>query len=152
MTDIFSPEKRSAIMSRIGGKNTAPEMRVRKAAHAMGLRFRLHKKSLPGTPDLVFKSRRTALYVHGCFWHRHGGCRLATHPKSNVEFWAAKFDRNVSRDGRVKQEMGALGWRVVVIWECETRTAAKLASIICERVIQGGIETSESIRHGQPSI
>lgn len=148
MMDIFTSEKRSAIMSRIRSKDTRPELRVRKAAHAMGLRFRLHKKTLPGTPDLVFKSRRIALYVHGCFWHRHGGCRLATHPKSNVEFWAAKFDRNVSRDAMVKHDMDALGWRVVVIWECETKNPVKLPSIICERVMQGSGETSESIRRG----
>lgn len=122
-------------MSRVAGKNTSPEMRVRKAAHAMGLRYALHKKGLPGTPDVAFVSRKVALYVHGCFWHRHEGCRLASVPKSNEEFWRAKFERNVTRDRRVQSELEAKGWRTAVIWECETRNAEKLAAIICERVV-----------------
>lgn len=122
-------------MSRIAGKNTSPEMRVRKAAHAMGLRYALHKKGLPGTPDVAFVSRKVALYVHGCFWHRHDGCRLASIPKSNAEFWHAKFERNINRDRRVRSELEAKGWRTAVIWECETHNAEKLAAIICERVI-----------------
>lgn len=124
-------------MSRVASKNTSPEMRVRKAAHAMGLRYALHKKGLPGTPDIAFVSRKVALYVHGCFWHRHEGCRLASVPKSNAEFWQAKFERNVARDRRVRNELEAKAWRVAVIWECETRNAEKLAAIICERVVDG---------------
>lgn len=125
-------------MSRVASKNTSPEMRVRKAAHAMGLRYALHKKGLPGTPDVAFVSRRVALYVHGCFWHRHEGCRLASTPKSNAEFWQSKFERNVARDLRVRSQLEAKGWRTEVIWECETRDAVKLSEIICERVLSAG--------------
>ncbi|WP_152096129.1 very short patch repair endonuclease [Rhizobium dioscoreae] len=148
MTDIFTPEKRSSIMSRIGGKDTGPEVRVRRVAHAMGLRYRLHKSTLPGTPDLVFKSRRTALYIHGCFWHRHEGCRLANSPRSNVEFWNAKFERNVARDIQVRRDMDVLGWKVVVIWECETKNLARLSSIICERIMEGPPGFSACMQQG----
>ncbi len=96
-------------------------MIVRRAAHALGYRFRLHRKDLPGRPDLVFPSRRAVIFVHGCFWHRHPGCRMASTPKTRVEFWSAKFDRNVQRDAAVIDALEAAGWRVLVIWECETR-------------------------------
>lgn len=109
-------------MSRVRGKNTSPEMRVRRAAHALGLRFRLHRKDLPGKPDLVFPKHRVAMFVHGCFWHRHPGCSKASTPKSRTEFWQDKFDANVARDARVQTELEALGWRVVTIWECETKS------------------------------
>jgi DNA mismatch endonuclease (patch repair protein) len=135
MPDVFTAEERSRVMRSVRGKNTNPEMRVRRAAHAMGLRYALHKKSLPGTPDVAFVSRKVALYVHGCFWHRHEGCRLASTPQSNAEFWAAKFERNVARDLRVRQEMENLGWRIEIIWECETKKADLLQTIICERVL-----------------
>ncbi|NTF17666.1 DNA mismatch endonuclease Vsr [Agrobacterium rubi] len=135
MTDVFTPEKRSWVMSRIGGKDTKPEMRVRKAAHAMGLRYRLHRKDLPGRPDLVFPSRGVALFVHGCFWHRHEGCRLASTPSTNVEFWRDKFERNVQRDQRSSKLLIDEGWQPSVIWECETRKSADLPFIICERVL-----------------
>lgn len=135
MVDVFTPEKRSWVMSRIGSKDTKPEMRVRKAAHAMGLRYRLHRRDLPGRPDIVFPSRRVALFVHGCFWHRHAGCRLASTPGSNTEFWEEKFARNLDRDHRSWEKLAAAGWRTVVIWECETRNPEALHDIICERVI-----------------
>lgn len=135
MTDVFTPEKRSWVMSRVGGKNTKPEMRVRKAAHAMGLRYRLHRRDLPGRPDIVFPSRGVALFVHGCFWHRHEGCRLASTPGSNVEFWQEKFCRNVDRDVANSRRLVEGGWRPVIIWECETRKPETLPAIICERVI-----------------
>lgn len=135
MTDVFTPEKRSWVMSRIAGRNTKPEMKVRRAAHAMGLRYSLHKKGIPGTPDVAFVSRKVALYVHGCFWHRHENCRLASLPKSNPEFWAEKFRRNVERDARVAEGLVSIGWRSAIIWECETRSVEALSRIICERVI-----------------
>jgi DNA mismatch endonuclease (patch repair protein) len=109
-------------MSRVKSKNTTPEMRVRRAAHAQGLRFRLHRADLPGRPDLVFPKHRVAMFVHGCFWHRHPGCAKASTPKSQPEFWRSKFDANVARDVRVEAELEALGWRVVTVWECETKT------------------------------
>jgi DNA mismatch endonuclease (patch repair protein) len=118
--------QRSAMMARIGQKNTAPEISVRRVLHRLGFRFRLHRRDLPGTPDIVLAGRRIALMVHGCFWHRHPGCRFAYSPKSRTEFWNAKFARNVIRDQEVEQKLTALGWHAHVIWECETRDAAAL--------------------------
>lgn len=117
--DGMDAAARSALMGRIRGADTGPEMAVRRAAHRLGYRFRLHRRSLPGRPDLVFPSRRAAIFVHGCFWHRHEGCRKASSPKTRVEFWEAKFARNVERDAEVQQRLRAAGWRVLVIWECE---------------------------------
>lgn len=113
-------------MSRVRGKNTTPEMRVRKAAHALGFRFRLHRKDLPGTPDIVFTKKRVALFVHGCFWHRHPGCKKASFPKSRPEYWHSKFSANVERDERTRIELEARGWTVATIWECETKTDTEL--------------------------
>ena len=121
----ISPE-RSAMMARIGQKNTAPEIAVRRILHRLGIRFRLHRRDLPGTPDIVLPGRRTAILVHGCFWHRHHGCRFAYTPKSRVEFRKAKFDRNVARDGQVQKALATLGWRPHVVWECETNDLAAL--------------------------
>jgi DNA mismatch endonuclease (patch repair protein) len=114
-------------MSRVKSKNTSPEMRVRRAAHKLGLRFRLHRKSLPGTPDLIFPKHRTALFVHGCFWHRHRDCVKASTPKSETAYWQAKFDANVIRDRMVTAKLHQAGWRAVTIWECETRNDDQLA-------------------------
>lgn len=124
--DIVTPARRSMMMSRIGGKNTAPEMKVRRAAHSLGHRFRLHRREMPGSPDLVFPRKKVALFVHGCFWHRHEGCRRCYAPKSNVEFWEQKFHNNVTRDKRVTGELERMGWSVFVIWECETASADEL--------------------------
>lgn len=119
--DIVEPARRSKMMSRIRGKNTGPELAVRRAAHALGFRFRLHRRDLPGSPDLVFPGRRKVVFVHGCYWHRHPACRLAYQPKSNVEFWNAKFQRNVERDARVMAELERQGWSPLIVWECESR-------------------------------
>ena len=121
MTDIVNAEKRSEIMSRIRGRNTKPELVVRRIAHGLGFRFRLHRKDLPGSPDLVFPRYRTVVFVHGCFWHRHYGCRYAYRPKSRVQFWTTKFEENMARDARNEATLHDLGWRVLVFWECETR-------------------------------
>jgi DNA mismatch endonuclease, patch repair protein len=118
--DIISPSARSRLMSKISGKNTKPELAVRKAAHALGFRFRIHRTDLPGSPDIVFSSKNTAILVHGCYWHRHRGCKYCYTPKSNVEFWKQKFKKNVARDKQVRKELEQRGWRVVIIWECET--------------------------------
>ena len=134
MVDRLTRERRSWLMSRVGGKNTTPEVRVRKAAHGLGLRFRLHRRDLPGTPDLVFPGRRVALFVHGCFWHRHSGCPKASNPGTRADYWAEKFRANVERDVRVKSELEASGWRAVVIWECETKDANGLMCILREQV------------------
>lgn len=118
MTDVVDRATRSRMMSGIRGKNTKPELVVRSFLHRAGLRFRLHAK-LPGKPDLVFPRFRSALFVHGCFWHRHADCRYATTPSSNAPFWREKFRANVLRDERVKKELRAVGWKVKVIWSCE---------------------------------
>jgi len=117
--DIVSREKRSRMMSAIGGKDTRPELKVRSYLHSKGFRFRLHVRNLPGRPDMVFPKYRTVVFVHGCFWHRHDGCNLAYHPKTNVDFWEKKFQGNVERDLRNLQELEKDGWKVLIIWECE---------------------------------
>lgn len=127
--DIVSPQVRTRMMSGIRGKDTQPELVVRSLVHRLGLRFRLHGKALPGRPDLVLRKHRTVIFVHGCFWHRHD-CGLAAVPKTRPEFWAAKFDGNVSRDRRNKAALEALGWRVVEVWECEVRDPDSLAKRI----------------------
>jgi len=118
--DIVSPSRRSQMMKAIRGKDTVPELVVRSVAHGLGLRFRLHSSKLPGRPDLVFPRWKTVVLVHGCFWHRHG-CQLAATPKTRVEFWQAKFAANQKRDRLVRAELEARGWKVLEIWECETR-------------------------------
>ncbi|MCY3932193.1 MAG: very short patch repair endonuclease [Acidobacteria bacterium] len=118
MTDLLSPQERSALMSRIRGSDTKPEMAVRRALHARGYRFRTHVRGLPGTPDIVFSRRRAAVFVHGCFWHRHG-CNRTSVPKTRQDFWREKFAANVERDKRVQALLVRSGWRVFVAWECE---------------------------------
>jgi DNA mismatch endonuclease, patch repair protein len=113
-------------MAKVRGADTRPEMAVRKLAHRLGYRFRLHVRGLPGTPDLVFPGKRKVIFVHGCFWHRHEGCRKTTTPKTRSEFWNTKFDRNVERDKAVVEALEAAGWNVLIVWECETRGQASL--------------------------
>ncbi|WP_225897128.1 very short patch repair endonuclease [Brevundimonas goettingensis] len=107
-------------MRKVRGKNTTPEIKVRSALHRAGYRFRLHRKDLPGSPDIVLPSRKAVVFVHGCFWHRHPGCRAASSPSTRADFWNAKFTRNVARDRENIQNLESLGWRVHVVWECET--------------------------------
>lgn len=121
MTDVVSPGKRSQMMSGIKGKNSLPEMLVRKALFAMGHRYRLHRRDLPGTPDIVMPGRRIAIFVHGCFWHAHQGCKYAKTPSTRTEFWTAKLQGNVDRDRRAADQLTAMGWRVLNVWECSTR-------------------------------
>jgi DNA mismatch endonuclease (patch repair protein) len=117
-------------MSRIRGANTKPEIRVRSMLHQMGYRFRLHRKDLPGKPDIVLPKYETVVFVHGCFWHRHPKCRFAYTPKTRVEFWTKKFARNVERHAEVEAELTASGWRVVVVWECETKSEDSLYEVL----------------------
>lgn len=124
--DKLDRERRSANMARVRSKDTGPEMRVRRAAHRMGLRYRLYRKDLPGKPDLAFPKHRLAVFVHGCFWHRHPGCSRASTPATRPEFWQAKFDGNVARDRRQQDALEALGWKVLVLWECELKADAEL--------------------------
>lgn len=130
MVDFLSPSERSERMSRIRSSNTAPEVALRRAMHALGFRFRLHSKGLPGKPDIVLPRYKTVIFVHGCFWHRHRGCKVATTPKTNTEFWIEKFDRNVVRDARTREQLERLGWRVIVVWECELRSANQVAGAV----------------------
>ena len=121
LVDTLSKTERSERMRRIRGKDTSPERRVRSILHRMGYRFRLHAKDLPGRPDIVLPRHATVIQVHGCFWHRHRGCKVATTPKSNTAFWQAKFDANVARDRRNAARLRRLGWSVITVWECQLR-------------------------------
>lgn len=132
MADVFTKNERSALMARIQAKDTKPELLVRRLIHGLGYRYRLHRKALPGTPDLVFPSRKKVIFVHGCFWHRHEGCNFATMPKTRVAFWKKKFDSNVHRDLRVQEELDLLGWQSLIIWECETKSLENLAKTVHE--------------------
>lgn len=125
MTDNRSSESRSALMARIRGKNTAPEMIVRRLLHALGYRYRLHRRNLPGTPDIVFPSRRKAIFVNGCFWHSHC-CKLGQPPKSHIDFWGPKLERNRLRDLENDKDLRRIGWRSFVVWQCQTRTPESL--------------------------
>lgn len=131
-TDIVSPETRSRMMGRIRSRDTKPELAVRSLCHSMGLRFRLHRKDLPGSPDLVFPKHRLCLFVHGCFWHGHYGCKYAYTPKSRPEFWLPKLARNKERDEQNSAALVTLGWRVFVVWECETKNKQTLQNKLSE--------------------
>jgi DNA mismatch endonuclease (patch repair protein) len=124
LVDTISPEYRSEIMSRVRGKDTKPEMLVRRLVHAAGYRYRLHVRNLPGKPDLVFSARRKVVFINGCFWHRHRNCALARLPKSRTEFWTEKLERNKARDDRNVAALRDLGWDVLTVWECEIRDPA----------------------------
>lgn len=126
--DIFEKEKRSAIMSRVRSANTSPEIRVRKILHRLGYRFRLHRRDLPGTPDIVLAAYNYVIFVHGCFWHRHNGCRDASTPSTRVRFWKKKFAENVTRDGKKTVALQVLGWKVLIVWECELRNEDSVAA------------------------
>ena len=126
MPDVFCREKRSWIMSRVKGRDTKPELLVRSMVHRMGYRFRVHRKDLPGKPDLVLPKHRKVIFVHGCFWHGHRGCSRASRPATNTEFWQEKLDENARRDRRKKRELRKLGWKVLVVWQCELKDLDKL--------------------------
>lgn len=128
MSDVFTRAKRSEVMSRIRGRDTEPERVVRSMLHKMGYRFRLHMARLPGKPDIVLPRYKTVILVHGCFWHRHNGCRFAYTPKSRKQFWLKKLESNVMRDRRVRMELAKLGWHVITVWECELRSSDQLSN------------------------
>jgi DNA mismatch endonuclease (patch repair protein) len=121
MADIVPPSVRSRMMSGIKGKNSQPEMLVRRMLFAAGYRFRLHRRDLPGTPDIVMPSKKIAIFVHGCFWHAHKGCKYAKVPATRPDFWAAKLQANVERDQKAIETLTTMGWRVLCVWECSTR-------------------------------
>ena len=126
MTDVFSKEKRSCIMSRVKGRDTQPEIIVRSLIHRMGFRFRLHRRDLPGNPDIVLPRHRRVVFVHGCFWHGHKVCPRSKRPTTHESFWNNKLDGNIKRDKRYRRELRRMGWRVLVGGECETRKPEKL--------------------------
>lgn len=125
-SDIVTPEQRSKNMSNIRWHDTKPELKVRSVCHALGFRFRLNRNDLPGKPDLVFPKHRLCLFVHGCFWHCHLNCNNAHTPKSNIEYWSKKLSDNVKRDLRAVENLKKLGWRVITVWECETKNIYSL--------------------------
>ena len=146
MADKLTSSQRSHCMSRIRGKNTKPEILVRKGLHARGLRFRLHNKKLPGSPDIVLPKYGVAIMVNGCFWHGHKGCRYATKPKTNVEFWETKIARNRHRDEVTNAHLEALGWHVITVWECELRGKLIVASrldALAEEIREAGVAKSK---------
>lgn len=128
MADRISAAQRSENMRRIKGTGTTPEMVVRRLVHSMGYRYRLHRKNLPGKPDLVFGPRRKVIFVHGCFWHQHSGCRAGRLPASNTSYWHPKFERNVRRDVQARSDLERDGWSVLVIWDCETKDVEGLGA------------------------
>ncbi|QHS52369.1 very short patch repair endonuclease [Edaphobacter sp. 12200R-103] len=130
MADVHSPEQRSRNMAAIKGRNTKPEMRVRSILHALGYRYRLHRKDLPGKPDIVMAKRRTVIFVHGCFWHCHD-CRWGSViPKTRAEFWSEKRGGNVTRDEKHRAALEAAGWRVLTIWECQSKSEPELQALL----------------------
>ncbi|MER8412882.1 DNA mismatch endonuclease Vsr [Mesorhizobium sp. M0243] len=151
MIDIVDNDTRSRMMAGIGGRNTRPERRLRAALHARGLRFRIHAKELPGNPDVVLPRFRAAIFVHGCFWHRHPGCRYATMPATRPEFWQEKFAKNVRRDAAAVTVLREMEWRVAIVWECALRTAADVEVSVatlsawlhdCEDLLEIGSESA----------
>lgn len=128
MVDRIGAEHRSWNMSRIRGRDTKPELLVRSLLHRLGYRFRLHRKDLPGKPDIVFPGRDAIIFVHGCFWHRHKGCPETTTPKTRTAFWRKKFAGNVERDAKAQRQLRRMGWRVKVIWQCQTRDESRLTA------------------------
>lgn len=135
--DRLTTEQRSWNMSRIRGKDTSPERAVRSVLHRLGYRFRLHSRSLPGRPDLVLPKYGTVVLVHGCFWHRHARCPFAYTPQTREQFWSEKFDANVARDRRVARTLRSLGWRVLVVWECEVSVTELLSRRLDRSLRQG---------------
>lgn len=150
MVDVVSPTDRSRMMAGIKGKNSQPELLVRRLLFASGYRFRLHRRDLPGTPDITMPGRKIAIFVHGCFWHLHQGCRYAKMPATHPDFWKAKLEANVERDRRAVEKLKALGWRVLCVWECAMRDA-KMATGL-QVTMSSWIESGEPLGEiGAPS-
>lgn len=144
MTDVFTPEKRSAVMRRVKGRDTGPELAVRRVLRAAGVGYRLGGAGLPGRPDVVMKGRRVALFVHGCFWHGHDCPRGSRQPKANAAYWTAKIDRNRARDLRDRAALEAAGWRVVTVWECGMKAPGFAEALVAEVRGQAAAVTSSS--------
>ena len=147
MTDVFTTEQRSAVMRRVKGRDTAPELAVRRILRAAGIGYRLGGAGLPGRPDVVMKGRRVAVFVHGCFWHGHDCARGARKPKANAAYWSAKIERNRARDAAARDALAARGWRVVTVWECEMKAAdfpARLVAEVRDQATAGSTSASSS--------
>lgn len=140
MSDVFSKSQRHAIMSHIHGKDTTPELCLRNALWRKGFRYRLNEKRLPGKPDIVFPKYRTVIFVHGCFWHGHKGCKYYTIPKTNTEFWTVKVARNQARDQEVWRKLEAKGWSVIIVWECELKKAILEDTVfrVAQEIVRNG--------------
>ena len=148
MADRSSPSQRSAIMARVKATNTRPEVAVRSLVHRLGYRFRLHRRDLPGRPDLVLPRHRTVIFVHGCFWHQHNCSRGRRQPASNQSYWGPKLARNVDRDATVKRALQAMGWRVLTIWECQVgppELSARINRFLREGRLNANVEDSASV-------
>jgi DNA mismatch endonuclease (patch repair protein) len=144
MVDRLTPTRRSALMARVRSRDTGPELFVRRVAHRLGYRFRLHQRDLPGTPDLVFPRLRSVIFVHGCFWHRHRNCKKSSTPGTRVAFWMEKFSRNIKRDAAARRALWRNGWRVLTIWECQLKRPvsieSKIAKFLASSSVQGRIK------------
>lgn len=151
MADIVDKQTRSRMMAGIRGKDTKPEMVLRRALHARGFRYRLHGKGVPGRPDLILAKHRAVIFVHGCFWHRHAGCRYATTPATRPEFWAEKFAANVRRDQAAHDALAADGWRVATIWECALRKREKVQPAVA-RIAEWLLSESRRLEIGETDL
>jgi len=151
MVDIVDAETRSRMMAGIKGKNTKPELALRRALHARGFRYRLHTKNVQGRPDLVLPKYRAVVFVHGCFWHRHLGCRYATNPKTRAEFWEVKFAANVARDSAVRAALLEAGWRVATIWECALRKPEQVA-VAADQLSTWLLSETETLELGEREV
>lgn len=148
MADRFTPEHRSKIMAAVRSRDTVPERKVRSIAHRLGFRFSLRRSDLPGRPDLVFPRLRSVIFVHGCFWHRHPGCSRASSPATNRAFWEAKFERNILRDADTLAQLHSLGWKSLVVWECDLKEPDDLARRIKGFLIAPLSEVPPSPKNG----
>jgi DNA mismatch endonuclease (patch repair protein) len=135
LVDVLTPEQRTRAMSCVKGRNTRPELAVRRALHQMGYRFRLHRADLPGRPDIVLPQYRVAIFVNGCFWHGHEGCPRSARPAVNTEFWNAKLSRNVDRDRVSKDALIEMGWTPVILWTCELKSSSAISATINSKVV-----------------
>ena len=144
MADCYDTETRHKVMQRIHSKDTRPELRVRSILHRMGFYFRANQRNLPGSPDIVLPRYQTIIMVNGCFWHQHPGCRLAERPKSNLDFWNTKLEKNVERDGRIIRQLRSYGWRVLTIWECQITSKKKAPVFIEAFLVSFGITSPRS--------
>ena len=143
-TEAEPSAERRALMARVRRQDTEPELAVRQVLYKLGYRYRLHRSDLPGTPDICFPGRKKAIFVHGCFWHRHPGCRRASTPKTRTSFWSEKFAQNVARDRRKVTELRRLGWEALVVWECQTEDQSDVSVLLADFLSREAVESLEA--------